>query len=588
MTFKNLNLHSKVIQAIEEMKYEIATPIQEQSIPEILNGKDLFACAQTGTGKTAAFFLPTLTKLMEKPLKGKGPRILVLVPTRELAMQVSKEATKFSKYLKMIKTVCIYGGVPYPQQRRDLHRPYEILVATPGRLIDHINSGRIKFSRLETFILDEADRMLDMGFIDDVRRIADAIETEHQTLLFSATLKKAIKSLVKDLLKDPVDITIPVDKENIEQRIHTVRNLDHKLELLDKVLNDEEIKQAIIFTSTKIYADELKYQLQEKGHRAQALHGDIPQGKRTRIIAQFRHGKTDLLIATDVAARGIDIPKISHIINFDLPNSIEDYIHRIGRTGRIGEKGLAISFASPKDRGILFDIEKLTGQKLLPSRSSGNRRDDNKNRFSKNFSRKRNFSNRDNDRDSRKNFSRKSSNRDDDRNFSSNFKRKSSNRDDDRDFSSNFKRKSSNRDDDRDFSSNFKRKSSNRADDRNFSSNFKRKPSSNRDDDRNFSSNFKRKPSSNRDDDRNFSSNFKRKSSNRDDDRDFSKNFKRKSSNRDDDRDFSKNFKRKSSSNRDDDRGFPNKKRSFKDKKDEREGKESNVRSFSKKGSFRT
>lgn len=446
MTFKNKNLDSNIIKAIEEMKYEIATPIQEQAIPEILNGKDLCASAQTGTGKTAAFLLPTLTKIIEKPLKGKGPRVLILVPTRELAMQVSREATKYSKYLKMVKTVCIYGGVPYPQQRRDLHRPYEILVATPGRLIDHLNSGRIKFSRLETFILDEADRMLDMGFIDDVRRIADAIETEHQTLLFSATLKKAVKNLVKDLLKDPVDIKIPIDKENIEQRIHTVRNLDHKLELLDKVLNDEEIKQAIIFTSTKIYADELRYQLQDKGHRAQALHGDIPQGKRTRTIAQFRAGRTDLLIATDVAARGIDIPKISHIINFDLPNSIDDYIHRIGRTGRIGEKGLAISFASPKDRSILFDIEKLTGQKLLPSRGSDKTRDEKKKRFSKNFSRKRNFSNRGNDRDFRKKFKKKTSaNSDDDKDFSKNFSKKKSfsNRDSDSDFSKKFKKKRS-------------------------------------------------------------------------------------------------------------------------------------------------
>jgi len=464
MTFKNLNLNPRIIQAIEEMKYEIATPIQEKSIPEILKGKDLFACAQTGTGKTAAFLLPTLTKLIENPSKGKGPRILVLVPTRELAMQVSKEAIKYSKYLKKVKTVCIYGGVPYPMQRRDLNRPYEILVATPGRLIDHINSGRIKFSRLETFILDEADRMLDMGFIDDVRRIADAIETEHQTLLFSATLKKTVKNLVKDLLKDPVDIKIPIDKENIEQRIHIVKNLDHKLELLDKVLNEEEIKQAIIFTSTKIYADELKYQLQDKNHRVKALHGDIPQGKRTRTIAQFRQGKTDLLIATDVAARGIDIPKISHIINFDLPNSIEDYIHRIGRTGRIGEKGLAISFASSKDRNILLDIEKLTNQKLLPSRSSGNRREEKKKRFSNknNFSRKRKASNRDNERDFRKNFKRKSfSDRDDDRDSSRSFskRKKFSNNDSDKDFKKNFKRKSfSDRDDERNFSKNFKKK----------------------------------------------------------------------------------------------------------------------------------
>ncbi|NGX33964.1 MAG: ATP-dependent RNA helicase RhlE [Candidatus Anoxychlamydiales bacterium] len=418
MTFKNLNLNPKIIQAIEEMKYEIATPIQEQAIPEILNGKDLCASAQTGTGKTAAFLLPILTKIIQKPLKGKGPRVLILVPTRELAMQVSKESTKYSKYLERIKTVCIYGGVPYPQQKRDLYRPYEILVATPGRLIDHLNSGRIKFSRLETFILDEADRMLDMGFIDDIRRITDAIEQKHQTLLFSATLKKGVKTLVKDLLDNPVDLKIPIDKGNIEQRIHSVRNLDHKLELLDKVLKEETIKQAIIFTSTKIYADELKFKLQDQGHRAQALHGDIPQGKRTRTIAQFRQGKTQLLIATDVAARGIDIPKISHIINFDLPSSIDDYIHRIGRTGRIGEKGLAISFASPKDRRVVFDIEKLTGQRILTSRSSDKTKDNFKKKSSRDFSKKKRFSNNDFTKKFKKKRSFKEKKEDNNRSFS--------------------------------------------------------------------------------------------------------------------------------------------------------------------------
>ncbi|NGX63238.1 MAG: ATP-dependent RNA helicase RhlE [Candidatus Anoxychlamydiales bacterium] len=384
MTFKNLNLDPKILQAVERLGYKEPTLIQEKAIPEVLNNKDLFASAQTGTGKTAAFLLPALNKLVKNPFaKGRGPRVLVLVPTRELAMQVAREAITYSKYLKNVKTVCIYGGVPYPQQRRDLSRPYEILVATPGRLIDHLQSGRIKFSRVEMFILDEADRMLDMGFIDPVNQIANAIEQKHQTLLFSATLKDSILNLVKNILKEPIKIKIPIDKTNIEQKVEFVRNLEHKIELLEKILEDDTIKQAIIFTSTKHFADELKDRLQEKAHRAKALHGDIPQSKRTRTINQFREGKIRLLIATDVAARGIDIAKISHIINFDLPSTLDDYIHRIGRTGRIGKKGLALSFASSKDRKLIPELERFIGQKIASFNTFQKKKPSKK--FSKNF-----------------------------------------------------------------------------------------------------------------------------------------------------------------------------------------------------------
>jgi superfamily II DNA/RNA helicase len=365
MAFTKLSLDKLILKAIDCMGYKTPTPIQEKAIEIILKGRDLCACAQTGTGKTAAFLLPTLQRLIRnKPTGKKGPRVLILVPTRELAIQVAKESFLYSKYLKKIKTICIYGGVPYPKQRRDLYKIYDILVATPGRLIDHFNSGKINFSRIETFILDEADRMLDMGFVDDVKKIAANIKQKHQTLLFSATLKDQIISLVKNLQNAPEKIEIPIDKDNIEQRILRVKNIDHKLALLEKILTEEDIHQAIIFTSTKSYADELKSNLQQKRYRAQALHGDIPQGKRNRTIQDFRNNKIRFLVATDVAARGIDIPKISHIINFDLPSSIEDYIHRIGRTARMGKKGLAISFLSSKDDKIISALEKFTNQKL--------------------------------------------------------------------------------------------------------------------------------------------------------------------------------------------------------------------------------
>ncbi|MFA6119181.1 MAG: DEAD/DEAH box helicase [Parachlamydiales bacterium] len=369
MTFKELNLHPQLLQAIDELGYATPTPIQKEAIPQVLAGKDLCASAHTGTGKTAAFLLPSLTKLFQAEPEDKnsskiGPKILILVPTRELAMQVSNEAIKFTKYLNKVKTVCVYGGVPYPIQKRELSRPYEILVATPGRLIDHLNAGRINLSKVNIFILDEADRMLDMGFIEPVTEISEALPEKHQTLLFSATLKESVIDLVKDLQNNPVKIKIAMEQKNIEQRLHMAKGLDHKHRLLSHILSDESITQAIIFTSTKSYADELKMRLIEDGFNACALHGDIPQNRRTQTINKFRQGRVRFLIATDVAARGIDIPDVSHIINFDLPRTLEDYVHRIGRTGRIGAKGLALSFATAKDKKVLSQIERFIGHRM--------------------------------------------------------------------------------------------------------------------------------------------------------------------------------------------------------------------------------
>lgn len=370
MNFNDLNLNSNILKAVAAEGYETPTPIQQKAIPLVMEGKDIRASADTGTGKTAAFILPALDMLQKaSKMPGKGPRILVLVPTRELAMQVAHQAAKYSKFLPKVKTVCIYGGAPYPIQNRELSRPYDILVATPGRLIDHLERGRIDFSRIELFILDEADRMLDMGFIEPVEQIAAELPEEHQTLLFSATLKGPVLKLSQRLMNDPVELAIAPKKdnvENIEQRLHHVDSLSHKHQLLEHLLTDEGMNQAIIFTSTKRNADELTEMLLDLGHEVSALHGDMNQRQRTRTMSMLRSGKIKVLIATDVAARGIDVQTITHVINFDLPRNVEDYVHRIGRTGRAGAQGVATSFASHKDQEIVGRIEKYTGKKMTP------------------------------------------------------------------------------------------------------------------------------------------------------------------------------------------------------------------------------
>lgn len=368
MSFENLNLHPKILKAIKELGYLHPTPIQQDAIPLVLEGKDLRASAQTGTGKTGAFMLPLLNRLANPSNKeGIGPRALILVPTRELAMQVATESGKYSKYLSRMKTVCLYGGVPYGMQIRALARPYEILVATPGRLIDHFEQDRIDFSRLEVFVLDEADRMLDMGFISSVEQLATLLPKDVQTLLFSATLKGNIYNLSKKLLKDPVEVSVTPEqqnKDNIEQHLYYVDNLNHKLKLLDHLLQNQALTQTIIFTSTKRYAEELVGILQDSGHEADALHGDMNQHKRSKTILKLREGKTRILVATDVAARGIDVQAIGHVINFDLPINVEDYVHRIGRTGRAEAKGTAISFAAPQDHMMLKKIEQYIDQPI--------------------------------------------------------------------------------------------------------------------------------------------------------------------------------------------------------------------------------
>ncbi|MFA6015046.1 MAG: DEAD/DEAH box helicase [Gallionellaceae bacterium] len=367
MTFASLGLHPSILKAVEEAGYTTPSPIQAEAIPVVMAGQDIMASAQTGTGKTAAFILPALHRLAEpSAVRGKGPRVLVLTPTRELAQQVSDAATKYGKNMR-VKVVSILGGMPYPLQNKLLSNPVDILVATPGRLIDHIERGRIDFSRLEMLVMDEADRMLDMGFIDDVERIAAATPDTRQTLLFSATLEGVIGNLASRLLKSPKRISITSSKarhESIDQRLMYVDDMAHKNRLLDHLLRDAEMNQALVFTATKRDADSLADSLSAQGHAAAALHGDMNQRDRNRTLVNLRRGTLRILVATDVAARGIDVAGISHVINFDLPKFAEDYVHRIGRTGRGSATGIAISFASNRDSMHLKKIEQFTGQRI--------------------------------------------------------------------------------------------------------------------------------------------------------------------------------------------------------------------------------
>ncbi len=369
ITFATLGLHPSILKAVEESGYTTPTPIQAQAIPEAIAGHDLMASAQTGTGKTAAFMLPALHRLMEpSAVRSKGPRVLVLTPTRELAQQVSDAANKYGKNMRL-KVVSILGGMPYPLQNKLLSNFVDILVATPGRLIDHIERGRIDFSRLEMLVLDEADRMLDMGFIDDVEQIAAATPATRQTLLFSATLEGVVGGLAQRLLKDPKRISVAAAKarhENIEQRLMYVDDMEHKNRLLDHLLRDVDLNQAVVFTATKRDADMLADDLTAQGHAAAALHGDMSQRDRNRTLLGLRRGQVRVLVATDVAARGIDVTGITHVINFDLPKFAEDYVHRIGRTGRGGASGIAVSFASGRDAVHLKKIERYTGQTITP------------------------------------------------------------------------------------------------------------------------------------------------------------------------------------------------------------------------------
>jgi len=367
MSFQSLNLNSAIVQALTASGYTEPTPVQAKAIPDAIAGRDLMVSAPTGTGKTAAFVLPALQRLTQPARPGRGPRVLVLTPTRELALQVTTAVEKYSKFMPRVRTGTVLGGMPYPRQRKLLESPLDILVATPGRLIDFIDQGKVDFSRLELLVLDEADRMLDMGFIKPVERIAGATPAGRQTMLFSATLDGGIATLAKRLLKQPKLIECEATQENtdnIEQRLHYVDDGSHKHRLLDHLLRDVDLTQAIVFTATKRGADRLSEALNDKGHATAALHGNMNQSQRNRTLARMRSGAVRVLVATDVAARGLDVANVTHVINYDLPRVAEDYVHRIGRTGRAGATGIAISFAAPDEGQQLKQIERYTGQQI--------------------------------------------------------------------------------------------------------------------------------------------------------------------------------------------------------------------------------
>lgn len=359
--FEDLIQEPLILQAIQDLGFTTPSDIQQQAIPEVLKGKDLRASAQTGTGKTAAFMLPALCRLLKKP-STRGPKILVLVPTRELAMQVVDETAKLSRHLHHITSVFICGGIPYHVQNRKLSKNFDILIATPGRLIECLEEERIDLSNLEMLILDEADRMLDMGFIEPVEYIASMTPKSRQTLMFSATYDKKDLRLANSLLTNPTEIIVKkkaASYDLIEQYIRKTNNLEQKYKLLDEILSDPNIEQAIVFSSTQRQTEEIADKLCYGGLKAAALHGGMNQQQRTRTMKKLRSGLIKIIVATDVMARGIDIPEVSHVINFDLPKTLDDYVHRIGRTGRAGAKGKAFSFASSRDYQMLGEVERF-------------------------------------------------------------------------------------------------------------------------------------------------------------------------------------------------------------------------------------
>lgn len=364
MTFKKFNLVPELLKAVDDLKYAIPTPIQEQAIPLILQGNDLLAGSQTGTGKTAGFTLPMLQNLMKKGRCGKI-RGLILTPTRELAVQVKESVTMLGKHLPL-KSTAIFGGVSIQNQIKVLKKGIDILVATPGRLLDLVKQGQVHLSNIEMIILDEADRMLDMGFIHDIRHILKLLPESKQSLLFSATFSEAIKRLANSLLKSPQVIEVAANNlaaEAITQVIYPVDS-NRKKELLSMLIKTNRWEQVLVFVRTKHGANRLTTHLQNEGIRATAIHGNKSQSARSKALQDFKKGVVSILVATDVAARGLDIDHLPHVVNFDLPNVPEDYVHRIGRTGRAGNTGDAISLVSIDEQSFLKDIERLLKKEI--------------------------------------------------------------------------------------------------------------------------------------------------------------------------------------------------------------------------------
>jgi superfamily II DNA/RNA helicase len=384
MSFDNLGLHASLVRAVTDAGYTQATEVQSRAIPPAMAGQDLMVSSSTGSGKTASFVLPALMRVLasreqqraEAPRgdsgprqyrPATGPRVLVLCPTRELAMQVAKATVDYGRHISGLRVATVVGGVPYGAQLKALRGPLDVLIATPGRLIDHMESGKALLANVELLVLDEADRMLDMGFIEPIQHIAGATPATRQTMMFSATFAGFVGRLAEQLLNKPQRIDISSHTEahaDIEQRLHWADDLTHKNALLDHILTERSMEQAVVFTSTQRDADWLADRLADMGHHVASLHGGHPQGRRTRVLQGLRTKHLKILVATDVASRGIDVPSISHVINYGLPMKEEDYVHRIGRTGRAGRTGLAVTLAERRDSGMIHRIQRYTTQRI--------------------------------------------------------------------------------------------------------------------------------------------------------------------------------------------------------------------------------
>ena len=368
MSFDSLGLGPKLVSALQEQGIATPTSVQSAAIPKALAGHDLMVSSQTGSGKTAAFMLPSLQHLSHRTGPGgRGVQVLVLTPTRELAMQVADATRAYGKHLDGLRVATVVGGMPYGAQIKSLSKRVDVLVATPGRLIDHLQARRVNLSTVQTLILDEADRMLDMGFIEDIETIVGATPDDRQTLLFSATLDGTVAKLAANLMHEPQRVEIASAQQkhtNITQHLLYADDRAHKLRLLDHLLRDTSLDQAIVFTATKRGADDLADHLSEEGFAAAALHGDMNQRQRTRTLGLLQNGRVRVLVATDVAARGIDVQTITHAVNYDLPMQAEDYVHRIGRTGRAGRDGQAITLAVTAERHKIRRIEQFIGQSI--------------------------------------------------------------------------------------------------------------------------------------------------------------------------------------------------------------------------------
>jgi ATP-dependent RNA helicase RhlE len=406
MSFSQLGLNPNILKAVKEQGYTSPTPIQKESIPVILNHKDVLAAAQTGTGKTAAFTLPLLEKMSQKPNK-KGQKsyikALILAPTRELALQVSENIQTYSKYLSL-KTAVIFGGVGISPQKASLRKGVDIVIATPGRLLDHMSQKTIDLSRVEFLVLDEADRMLDMGFIHDIKKVVASIPNKRQTLLFSATFSPEIKKLSNSFLDNPKLIEVARSNalsEQVSQVVHYVQK-DKKKNLLAFLIHTQKWNQVLVFTRTKHGANKLSEFLNKSNIPSLAIHGNKSQGARTSALSNFKSKKIRVLVATDIAARGIDIELLPHVVNFELPNVPEDYVHRIGRTGRAGNNGIALSLVCDEESQYLKDIERLTKISIpvkdiegftVPLLKKVNKKSDSKNRTNRRESNKKTTTN---------------------------------------------------------------------------------------------------------------------------------------------------------------------------------------------------